>query len=444
MAIDPPSSGSVHRKPDDSQDLFDSDALRINLEETAVDQVAVDPKYQVLRETVSGYRGILKSLDTFLFELNHPYKNWEIILPDLRGFALKHFASYSRHPKGPLAVSALIDVFLEALLNSHKAEVEAKVIDHLFSYLEKILNELTPENREGLLPALQACFQRLSSMPEDKFFLLASSHTPLKRIGQVLLRKVSDGSGLSEFNRLMTLSLRAAYEYWLKEEDPEKWFVGEGGQPSALGEKKLHSLGEISHRRFREHLAHLDQISSRDGSAETLRNLLELPGYLEIVRAYREVPQDLAIPPDGDGEPLAGNWKLLSLFKIMEIPGLQDIHEETLREINHTLVTLLRKESPERLGEVLIKTFSLLKSNVENYPQTALQCIQAIGAEVFNREYSPLVETFLDQVLRFGFQYPGYQGVNATWEIISNPCHVLNVRVWLDIISRNPKWCSTL
>src|SRR5512136_1152639 len=106
MAIDPPSSGSVRRGTDDSQELFDSDALRINLEETAVDQVAVAPKYQILQETVSGYRGILKSLDTLLFELNHPYKNWEIILPELRGFALKHFASYSRHPKGPLAVSA--------------------------------------------------------------------------------------------------------------------------------------------------------------------------------------------------------------------------------------------------------------------------------------------------------------------------------------------------
>ncbi len=96
------------------------------------------------------------------------------------------------------------------------------------------------------------------------------------------------------------------------------------------------------------------------------------------------------------------------------------------------------------MGEVLIKTFSLLKSSVEHYPQTALQCIQAIGAEVFNREYSPLVEIFLEQVLRFGFQYPGVQGVNVNWQLICNPSHLLNVRVWLDLIGRNPKWCSTL
>ena len=51
--------------------------------------------------------------------------------------------------------------------------------------------------------------------------------------------------------------------------------------------------------------------------------------------------------------------------------------------------SLIRKEPPERMGDVLVKTFSLLKSNVENYPQTALQCIQTIGAEVFNRGVQP-------------------------------------------------------
>ena len=159
-------------------------------------------------------------------------------------------------------------------------------------------------------------------------------------------------------------------------------------------------LEGISHQRLREHLASLGQLSSRDGSAETLRNLLTLPGYLEIVRIYREIPHclesDSLGEKEGDGNLLARNGKILSLFKIMEISGLKDIHEETLREINHTLVTLLRKEAPQRMGEVLIRTFSLLKSNVEHYPQTALQCIQAIGAEVFNREYSPLVEVFLE------------------------------------------------
>ena len=128
----------------------------------------------------------------------------------------------------------------------------------------------------------------------------------------------------------------------------------------------------------------------------------------------------------------------------MEMEGLHDIHEEILREINYTLVQLIRKEPPERMEEFLVKTFSLLKSSIEKYPQTDLQCIQAVGAEIFNRGYSPLVEIFLEQVLLFGFQYPDVKGVDLNWQLICNPSHLDNVRVWLDIIGRNPKWCSTL
>lgn len=42
------------RTPDIPQGILESDALRINLEETAVEQVAIDPKYEVLQEAVQG------------------------------------------------------------------------------------------------------------------------------------------------------------------------------------------------------------------------------------------------------------------------------------------------------------------------------------------------------------------------------------------------------
>lgn len=423
------------------QAVLDSDALRSNLEETAVDRVAVDPKYEVLQETVAGYRGILKTVDTLLFELNHPFKNWEFILPEMRAFALKHFSSYARHPKGPEAIGVILEVFLEAAINAGRESLETRAIDNLLGYLDKIVSEMDALQSEGLRRVLGGCFARLLSLPQRQFFSLASSHVSLKRIGQILLRKLRADSQLTEFNRVLMRSLKVTYAYWLGEEDPGDWFAAAGRVTAA------DILERISHRRLREYLVNLDELSSRDGSAATLRSLLNLPGYLEIVRAYKEVPFLLsgASPQAGTaGEELTKNPKIQALFKIMEIPGLQDIHEETLREMNYTLVELIRKEPPGQMEEFLLKTFSLLKSSVENYPQTALQCIQTIGAEIFNRGYSSLVEVFLEQVLHFGFQYPGVQGVNANWQLISNPCHLINVRVWLDLIARNPKWCSTL
>ena len=72
------------------------------------------------------------------------------------------------------------------------------------------------------------------------------------------------------------------------------------------------------------------------------------------------------------------------------------------------------------------------------------QCIQAIGNEVFQRNNSRLVEAFLWETVRFGFQYANVRGVNKNWQPIANPAHLTNIRVWLSLIQQEPKWCSTL
>ena len=431
-----------------AQEILDSDALRSNLEETAVDRVAVDPKYEVLREAVQGYRGILQTVETLLFELNHPFKNWEIILPEMRSFALKNFASYARHPRGPEAMSVILEIFLDGLMEANRPSLEGKALDYLLGFVERIVQEIDEANRERLLPVLERIFRRLTALPDRFFFLLSISHVPVKRIAQALLKKSPADGFLKTLNPLLARSLRTIYEYWLNEEDPLAWLGRIADGSLRIREKGEEVLRDISHRCLREYLADLEEASPRDGSAETFRKLLGLPGYLEIVRAYKEMPHHFAgaeseMDEGGEGR-LLKNWKILALFKIMEMEGLRDIHEETLREINYTLVQLIRKEPPERMEEFLVKTFSLLKSSIENYPQTDLQCIQAIGAEIFNRGYGPLVEGFLEQVLLFGFQYPDVKGVDLNWQLIGNASHLDNVRVWLDIIGRNPKWCSTL
>ena len=118
-------------------------------------------------------------------------------------------------PKGPQAIAVIIDVFLDAVMNSSREDLQAKAIDYLLGYLEKIISEWNARARRPSCLCLKACFQRLSSLPEKLFFFLASSHIPLKRIGQSCSARLPAGSGLSEFNELLIHSLRAAYGYWL-------------------------------------------------------------------------------------------------------------------------------------------------------------------------------------------------------------------------------------
>ena len=55
-----------------------------------------------------------------------------------------------------------------------------------------------------------------------------------------------------------------------------------------------------------------------------------------------------------------------------------------------------------------------------------------------------MVEAFLWGVVRFGFQHASVVGVDENWQPLSNPAHLANIRVWLYLIMREPKWCSTL
>ncbi|RLB99001.1 MAG: hypothetical protein DRH90_21115, partial [Deltaproteobacteria bacterium] len=62
-----------------------SKALEANIADYHVD-VSVDPKYEALQGAMSKYYGIMEGLSTFLKELSHPYKNWQFIVNEARGY----------------------------------------------------------------------------------------------------------------------------------------------------------------------------------------------------------------------------------------------------------------------------------------------------------------------------------------------------------------------
>jgi pyruvate,orthophosphate dikinase len=421
--------------------LEESEALRRNLQETAVKKVVIDEKYQVLKEVVEDYRGLAKTVEGLLFELNHPFRNWRVILPELRGFALKNISSYGRHPKGLAAVELITGVFMDALRSSTRDDIKSMAVEGLLAYVEKVIQTLSDGEPRQLARVLNRCFDRILSLPEKDLRFFSRGYHSLKRIGRGLINLSPDGVDYSLFNRVMTRALRWTYEFWLGQEDPLEWFHREFQQPPPEGEIS-DSLRELSHERWRRLLDALEAPDEGMDPLERAKTLLEMPGHLDIVRKYRELPQKL----DNfyrDSSMLA-DGKILMLFKIMETQGLAEIHEETLREIQRSLVEMIRSEPPERLESFVLKTFQLLKENVRNYARTALECIQSIGQEVFNKGSSKLVEMFLEQVVRFGFQAPEVVGVDTEWQWICNPAHLLNIRVWLNLISLNPKWCTTL
>lgn len=423
--------------------IIESDALRANLIETSI-KVEIPEEYNVLLKVVKNFKGLEASLQNLLIEICHPYHNWQMVLPHLRSFVLKNIHHYLSSEDGPECIHLFSGFFLEALFDARRnPQVSSDVVAGLMIWLEKMLSKIKPEDAARFTSVIEEIFHDLQALDVTEPALLKqfyqSPHT-VKKLAPLLkkMQKSNSDFMLDSYYAFLRTTLLECYDYWLHEDDPMSWFL----ERCSIEEKNFgasHLFVKISHESLRKWRERVEK-----GELEPLE---DLPDHIDIVRQYRAIPGQVMAEGGfqaSDSDDFEENRKLLFLFKIMDTTGLSLIHEETLREINRSLVSLIRQQSFEQIEEFLLTAFQLLKANVRKYPHTSLQCIQVIGDEIFDRGNSRMVEAFLFGVVRFGFQHAGVAGVDDNWQPLVNPAHLANIRVWLHLIMREPKWCGTL
>jgi len=439
-----------------------SEALRANLEATAVRELVFDSRFQVLRDAVKDYHGIIKALDSLLFELHHPFRNWEVVIRDLRSFSLKNLSAYSRSSQGPEAIKVLLGTFFDVISEVPDENQKTEAVNGILAFLEKIIQKADTEKLLTILPDIEHAFRRLNESDALVIKAVARSCHPVSRLiqnisnrlkGQEISPGLWDAAG-----RLLIKVRESTFQYWLGQEDPESWLNRTVEQfsiepdPENL-EKTLRLIKPVSHRRLKSFLEDLEIEKKTSLNEKKALDLAGRPGHLDIVNQYRKIVRELArlscqilsVSSKEQSSPNqeTGLYSLLP-FHFIEMEGLSAIHEEVLRQINRSLLHLIRTADRERLQEILSGSFALLKQQVGNFPRTALQCIEALGSEVVRRDDTRLIEIFLSQVIHFGFQPPGIKGVDTEWHILNNPAHLQNIRVWLKFAEQKTSVCGTL
>ncbi len=406
-----------------------------------VNEIATQSKYDILREVVKDYPGILSATEPLLQELNRHPKNWGFIVNELRAYALKNFYLHDHHEKGIEVLKIIADIFLDAI-TSPDINIQQAAVDSLVFYLEKILIDGN-QDLYKYEPVFQNCIARLNQLQEKQFFFLITNPHQLKKLGQIILAKMPTRFDVKGVNDLLSKSLLITYEYWLEEEDPVTWLKHKAD--FALNEDKYKELEEsiypISHANLKGLVLHLSSLKKITDQYLLLEELLKLPGYLQMVGFYEDLSGLLFQTGDVHKDL---NLKVAYLLKIMETKGLSGIHEGTLREINRALSTAIKMEEPEQIKVMLSGTFGVLKKSLISYPETALYCVQSIGNEIFNLGDSNLVEWYIQKIISLGFQYPEIQGATDEWQVKSNRAHLKNIRVWLELIENSPKWSKSL
>lgn len=417
-----------------------SRALQVNIEDYRVD-VCVDPKYFVIREVLSRYDGLQKMVNTFLEEICHPRKNYQFIVNESRTYALGYFYDLRSHPQGRDAVMRYIDITVETVRNAKEPEVKAAAYNVLYLLLQKCIKE-GGDGPGKFLPALNYAFREINGLPDEHFSIVAKSYYQLKRLARAFLDGVPRDAGVSDLVTLMDRSFHYSFSYWLSERDPVEWFEKEA--PGSLPEKIIALFKPISHATLSVFRARLDEIISgtESGSHDTLKDLLGLPGYGDIVNIYNGLPA--RIYESVEDEYLKHAYKLIFLFHSMNVAGLSTIHEDTLREINRDISWLMEHEDIDRIQSLIQQTFSILNKSVDKFPDTVLKTVLNLGKGVYLTDESDLVNYFNRQVVQLGFQAPEFRGISDDWQIQSNLSHIQNIRTWMELIALKPMWSKKL
>ena len=436
-----------------------SEALLLNMPLTNV-PVEIEPLFGILEEIVAAFSGKRQQAHQLLVEYHHKYRNWHFVVQETWRYAVANIRIYRDHSEAGRVVYLLSQILLEALEQSQQSVVRALAADHLLAFWLKLIEEMpaaiarplpedcSPATLDQRAEAISAChegilryfFKRLANLEAEPFQFLMKSFFQPKRVATELLRIWPAGTSYAELRPLLRRLLEETYQMWLQSDDPCVWLRNQE-ERTAAAPPWLELCARVGHGQYR---SYLQAISSTDNAVDnraTAAQLAQLPDYQEIVHTYQQLPQELKA---FDRSTADSHLSMLMRLKIMETKGLESIHEETLREINLDLTQLIRNEPMDTLQIFLTRVFEVLEGSLRSYPEAALQCVRTIGLEILETDNHQLIEFFLRRIIAMGFQLPKLGGVSQHWQIQVNAAHLLNVRIWLEFIKKNPKATKSL
>lgn len=413
-----------------------SRTIEVNIADYSVD-VSIDPKYHVIQEVMEKYYELQEGLDTYLKELCHPYKNWQFIVNETKNYALNYFYILKTHPKGPEAARLYVDICLETMQTASQVQVKVDAFTNLYHLCQKFIKE-TDSDFHWFLPVLYETCTKLRELPGNIFAVAARGYDQLKKLGQIFLQSpVSEEDiDVEPLNSLLIRFFDYTFSYWLSEPDPREWFINEIDH--TLAEKIGSFFDPISHFQMQHYQKQLKNICNQNlKTFSTLKQLLELPGYGEIVNHYNVIVQKLSDALIDEKQ--KNQYKLILLSHYMNIRGLALIHEEVLRDINRIIRWLIDNEEIRNIKKIILQAFEILGKSLEQFPETVQFCVLNMGKGVYHTRDSGLINFFNDAVVRLGFQAPDFAGPGEHWQSKGSTAHIQNIRTWMELIELNPK-----
>lgn len=405
--------------------------------------IEIEARYLFFLEIFKDYPALGQELTLFLKELCNPLRNWHFLVTEGRKYCLDNLNILRSHPFGTRAVAGFIDIFHRAVESADIRETRQEAVDQLLQFLQRILREYGTD-APTILPEINRSLVRMHQYDDDRFLMFVKSYYRLNRLAALLLKlPFPEKNQWQPLNRVLFRYHEMNCRMWCREDDPLTAFEREAREPE-LPEQVKSLFSPISHNTMNQVAGQLEKMAQKTdfrNNAATIQ-LMKFPEFNHITSIYKDLPRQLL--KAGDSSRQGNHWKVIFLFQIINIPDLAMIHDTTLKDINATLRWLIGHESSPYIRQLILHTFTILKLRSQAFPDATLNAILNMGKGVYNTGDSDLVKFFIQCVIKTGFQFPDIQGVGTNWQVKSNHTHLLNIRVWLELISLNPHWSMSL
>jgi len=383
-----------------------SKALDVNLAETRALPIEIPEKDQQFIDLSGSYFGINNRSSDFINELNHPYSNSSSTIAMLRELVLSDFWFFSREDNRPLAFPLLLDIFIRLSSRDLSPEQGELLLTTILEYTGKVMqmDEPAEDYTEQLIKFLHNWNK--SSRP---IFIRAGG------IYRDLIwrrnKSLEDSNDLAEIRQLIYDTL----SYWQETADLDKW-LAETGIPKPLSEL-------IPDRAFYTKLiGKLDQ-------AVGFEQIAKIPSYHELADQYRRAV--IAFPSD--------TQRIQYVFFLLTLPGMASLYKHLLFDLNRLLREISSELAPAELIGFLGTFFRQIEPYKVSHRDSILDCLWTIGKIVADSADKALMDAWFQALISFGFVHPSPIRIREDWQLEIDKNHVKNIRIWLDLISLDPR-----
>jgi len=398
-------------------ELIQSKALEANLSETKKVEYTIPEEHQWLISLSEKYWGIHNRAMEFFKEFHHPYSNRKDVIKLLVNVAISDFRIYKELEERDRVIHIFLQIF-DKLLSENLSEALSKHL--VYKYLD----------------FFSLHFDSLNEFPHLalEYIDILNRHLETKQLSYIsnigyFQQSLARGAQESKirdavvgFMKKLTLS---QIQFWQETTQIEKWYSENQKTMSKDYTSTILSLGTTF---FNDYIQRFEKVGTWD-------ELCKLGfSFSDIIEVFRKLLPEFDKPTE----------QLAYLFYLLHLPGVVFHRDYLIIDLNNVIRRVSTELDEEQALQSVTELFSLFIDFKQSHLNLILDSILTLGKEILATGNKKLINHFENEIIRFGFITPGITYLTNDWELKINPCHIKNVRVWLELIEYGPETMQKL